>query len=357
MDGPQNLLGLVDNDTAYTTTWGQPWANPARPAAYDTNIAEDATRVVQNRMEAAHRVLIKDHAIYLAAEKAVAKFIRDAVEETYYKDLEDIVTFFNKVSAQALLAHLRLNCPGMESENLVALQTAMNGYYDSVDGIPEYIIKLEKARITLKRGKLPMSDPQVLAIADASVYASQHFVRANEDWQRVTPAGKTWTAWKTMYLQAHRDRARLIQAQGGETSASRLTEYLDNIANAATQDSSQLQLLIASNNTLIEQNRKLASDMAALSSRVSNATPTIAPTIPPTITPTVTPGTPRTPAQLLAKRLLKYDPNLYCYTHGFLVRHDSAACTHPNATHQRDATKADTKGGSEWNKGWELAGN
>jgi hypothetical protein len=373
MDGPNNLIGLVEDATAYTTTWGQAWADPARPAAYDTNIKEDATRVVQNRMEAAHRVLIKDHAIYLAAEKAVAKFIRDAVEETYYKDLEDIVTFYNKVSAQALLAHLRLNCPGMESENLVALQTAMNGYYDSVDGIPEYIIKLEKARITLKRGKLPMSDPQVLAIADASVYASQHFVRANEDWQRVTPAGKTWTAWKTMYLQAHRDRARLIQAQGGggnigsansagtftlpPTSASRLTEYLDNIANAATQDSSQLQLLIASNNTLIEQNRKLASDMAALSSRVSNATPTIAPTIPPTITPTVTPGTPRTPAQLLAKRLLKYDPNLYCYTHGFLVRHDSAACTHPNATHKRDATKADTKGGSEWNKGWELAGN
>ena len=266
MDGPDNLVGLVDNDTAYTTTWGQAWANPARPAAYDTNIAEDATRVVQNRMEAAHRVLIKDHAIYLA----VAKFIRDAVEETYYKDLEDIVTFYNKVSAQTLLTHLRLNCPGMELENLVALQTAMNGYYDSVDGIPEYIIKLEKARITLKRGKLPMSDPQVLAIADASVYASQHFVRANEDWQRVTPAGKTWTAWKTMYLKAHRDRARLIQAQGGEgnigsansagtftlppTSASRLTEYLDNIANAATQDSSQLQLLIACNNTLIEQN-------------------------------------------------------------------------------------------------------
>jgi len=60
-----------------------------------------------------------------------------------------------------------------------------------------------------------MSDPQVLAIASASVYASQHFVQANEDWQRLTPVAKTWAVWKTMYLQAHRDRARLIQAQGG----------------------------------------------------------------------------------------------------------------------------------------------
>ena len=371
MDGPQNLVGLVDNVTAYTTTWGQAWVNPARPAAYDPNIDEDATRVVQNRMEAAHRVLIDDHAIFLAAEKAVAKFIRDAVEETYYKDLEDIVTFYNRVSAQELLTHLRLNCPGMEPEDLVKLQTAMNGFYEDCDGVPDYINNLEKARIKLARGGLPMSDQQVLAIASASVYASQHFVRANDDWQRLTAVGaKNWAAWKTMYLQAHRDRARLIQAQGGggnignansagtftlpPASASRITEYLDNIANAATQDSSQLQLLITSNNTLIEQNRKLVADVAALTRRVNNTPPTTPPTI---TTPVTTPGTQRTPAQLLAKRLLKYDPNLYCYTHGFLVRHNSEACTNPNATHKRDATKADTKGGSEWNKGWELAGN
>jgi hypothetical protein len=118
-------------------------------------------------MEAAHRVLIADHAIYLAAEKAVAKFIRDAVEETYFKDLEDIVTFYNRVSAQALLTHLRLNCGGMEPEDLVGLQTAMNSYYEDCEGVPEYINKLEKACIKLEHGGLPMSDSQVLAIASA----------------------------------------------------------------------------------------------------------------------------------------------------------------------------------------------
>jgi len=96
------------------------------------------------------------------------------------KDLEDIVTFYNRVSAQALLTHLRLNCGGMEPEDLVKLQTAMNSYYDDCEGVPEYINKLEKARIKLDRGGLPMSDPQVLAIASASVYASQHLIRAND---------------------------------------------------------------------------------------------------------------------------------------------------------------------------------
>ncbi len=48
MAGPQNLVGLVDDLTAYANTWGQAWVNPACPAAYDPNIDEDATRVVQN---------------------------------------------------------------------------------------------------------------------------------------------------------------------------------------------------------------------------------------------------------------------------------------------------------------------
>jgi len=106
-------------------------------------------------MEAAHRILIKDHTIYLASEKAVAKFIWDGVEETYYKDLEDPTTFYNSVSAQALLTHLRINCGGMEPEDLVGLQTAMNGYYQDCDGVPEYINKLKKARIKLEQGGLP----------------------------------------------------------------------------------------------------------------------------------------------------------------------------------------------------------
>ena len=370
--GTQNLVGLVDNVTTYTATWGQAWTNPARPPAYDPNIAEDVSRVVQNRMEAAHNILIADHAIFLAAEKGVAKFIRDAVDETFIKDLEHPVTFYNSVTAQQLLAHLRTNCGGMEPEDLITLQTAMSGYYENCEGVPEYINKLEKARIKLERANLPMSDQQVLAIASASVFASQHFVRANEDWERLPTASKTWAAWKTMYLLAHRNRARLIQAHGGgniggansagtftlpPTASSRITEYLDNIANAATQDSSQLQLLIKSNNQLMEQNRKLAEDMAALSRRVG--------TNPPTNTPTTNTGTintntytPRDPAKLLAKRLRNgFKPEDYCYTHGYLVRHTSDTCNKPNATHKREATKENPMGGADFNKGWELAGN
>ena len=366
--GTHNLVGLVEPDNTYTATWGSAFPIPARPDAYDTNIQDDATPVVQNRMEAAHKLILHDYATYLAAERGVAKFIRDVVDETFYKDLEDPVSFYNKITAAELIEHLRINCGGVEPEDLVALHAAMSSYYATCDGIPEYIIMLEKARLKFARADLPMSDKQLLIIANASVYGSQDFIRASEDWERLPSANKTWTEWKKTFLRAHRERLRLIQAAGGTTignansaggqrgtlpspTTERLDSYLDNLANAATQDSGQLALLLESNKTLITQNRLLAEQLAALTTRFDATVTTPLPNGPPT-------GTPRkTPAQLREHRLTKYSTTNYCHTHGFMLNktHTSATCKNPGPNHVTTATRADTKGGVEFNKGWELA--
>ena len=133
----------------------------------------------------------------------MAKFIRDIVDETFYKDLEDPVSLYNKITAAELIEHLRINCGGVEPEDLVSLHAAMSSYYATCDGIPEYMIMLEKARLKFARADLPMSDKQLLIIANASVYGSQDFIRASEDWERLPAGNKTWTAWKTTFLRAH----------------------------------------------------------------------------------------------------------------------------------------------------------
>lgn len=361
MYGAQNLIGLIEPTITYTLTWGQAFVRPPRPTAYDLNIADTASPVVRNRMEAAHTLLLNDYYSFVAAEKGAAKFIRTCVDETYYKDLQHATTFYNKVTAEELLVHLRSNCGGVEPENLIALQTAMASYYTLCEGIPEYIIMLEKARTTLVRAGLPMSDKQLLTIASASVYASQDFPRASEDWERLTTLGKTWTAWKTMFLRAHRDRARLVQAQGGAnigglanmvgnynelppTAGARIDSYLDNLANAATQDTQQLALLVESNRTLTAQ-------VAALAARL--ATGLTPPEVPPIIAPTT-----RTPAQLLAHRITekKLDPAGYCWSHGYMVHktHTSATCKKKKEGHVDTATRADIKGGRTFNVGWEV---
>jgi hypothetical protein len=127
-----------------------------------------------------------------------------------------------------------------------------------------------------------MSDKQLLVIASASVYASQHFTRASEDHERLSTNNKMWKEWKITFLRAHRERVRLIQAQGGGNfgiahaatthwgplpppTTDRLDSYLNNLANTATQDSVQMKLLVKSNCTLSAQTRSLAKQLTALS--------------------------------------------------------------------------------------------
>lgn len=360
-----NLIGLVQDPTIYSARWHAPFDRPVRVATYDTTIPDDATAVVRNRREAAHAAILADYNTYAATETAVAKFIRERVDEVYYKDLESPTSYYNDVTATDLLIHLRANCQGMESEDLLKLQTAMHGYYDTCIGIPEYINELEEARKILARGNLPMSDAQVLAIASASVHASQHFVRVTEDWGLRLPANKTWAEWKIAYRAAHIARARLLKSQGASTFGTanaataidgtstggytKLESYLDNIALAATNDSKTLAQLIAANATL-------AADVNTLTQKLNNILASGTPT---TTTPTNTPRTPLTPDRaraLLKKRLLQYDRTGYCWSHGYLVHktHTSETCKHKKANHKNNATKTNTMNGMTYNEGWDV---
>ena len=53
-----NLVGIIQDTASYTADWNAPFPRPARPPPYDIKIADDATNVVKNRMEAAHCTLI-----------------------------------------------------------------------------------------------------------------------------------------------------------------------------------------------------------------------------------------------------------------------------------------------------------
>ena len=118
-----NLVGLIQETASYTADWHAAFPRPVRPAPYDINIADIATNVVKNRMEAAHRTLIDDYNAYVAAEKGICNFIQTVVEEVWYKDLRHALTFYNNVTAYALLGHLTSNSGGLHNNELVSLPT------------------------------------------------------------------------------------------------------------------------------------------------------------------------------------------------------------------------------------------
>ena len=49
------------------------------------------------KLETAHKALVDDYASYEAAERGVARFLREVVDDLY--DLKDADTFYTKVTA------------------------------------------------------------------------------------------------------------------------------------------------------------------------------------------------------------------------------------------------------------------
>jgi hypothetical protein len=323
--------------------------------------------VVRARAEAEHAVLVTDYARFEAAERATAKFIRDIVDEIWYRDLRHARSFYTNVTAKQLIDHLDANCGGLHPSELVNLPTEMMSYYAKADGIPEYIDMLEETQHKLARTNLPMSDETLLAIASTSVLPSQHYTRQTDEWEAKPPADKTWAAWKPHYRAAHLARKRQqlatsnpafgggaahVAAAGGnaplplETFA-RLDGYLDNLASAAVTECTTLMQLIESNASLVASVATLTASLNTITSAY-NWAPT-----PPASSPAPTPAPDPAAAPARVRRpRTPLDPNGYCWTHGYRVAvgHSSATCTNMMTGHQDAATRANTMGGSVTNK-------
>lgn len=358
-----NLIGLVEPTASYTATWGEAFPIPPRPPAYPA-IANDATAVVRARGEAQHAIKVRDFNSYEAAERATAKFIRDAVDEIWYKDLKHARSFYTSVTAKQLMTHLDTNCGGLHPSELVTLPTDMMGYYALAEGIPEYINMLEDAQRKLARANLPMSDPQLLAIASTAVLASGHFPRPTDEWEALAPNAKTWTAWKVHYRAAHIARKRQLLAAGKTTTSSfgvanaattvedatlpddtltRLDGYLDNLAAAATTERTTLAQLIENNATLTASITSLTASVASLTTAyaiLAGGTNT---------------GSGRQQPRSSTRKPSYLAVGGYCWTHGYRLRkgHDSATCKEKAEGHKDAATRANTMNGSTANKGWE----
>ena len=349
-----NLVGLFQPIATYVNTWNNAFVIPTRPAPYDTTIDDNATSVVRNRMEAKHNNLLADYEVFEAAEKGASDFIRAVVDETWYKALRHPVTFYNNVTAFTLLEYLRTNSGGLHSNDLATLPSEMLHYYADAEGIPEFILALAKAREKLARGGLPMSDATVLATAHSQVFASMHYPEATREWERLPSAQQTWVAWQAKYREANIERLRLQRANPNSFGNAHyvaeapldhdaISLALDNIANAATNDSTVMASILAK--------------LSALEIRLDNLQPaTPAPRTPTSSTPKKAKASKKPKTYTREEALATFDPAGYCSTHGYRVHktHTSATC-HQKGTHHNDAaTRANTLGGSNKNKGWET---
>ena len=85
-----------------------------------------------------------------------------------------------------------------------------------MEGIPKYINKLEDAQKQSTRSGNPITDPTLLLFAANTMLRTDRFPRANEIWEELSGADRTWVRWKAIYRKSNMDEKFNKTAQGGQ---------------------------------------------------------------------------------------------------------------------------------------------
>jgi hypothetical protein len=363
LGGIHSLMAILVDAARYTTNHGgNAFKRPNRLPLYDSSIADNATTVVRVRAESAHKSRLDNYARYKAAEHGAAKFLCEMVDKVWYKDLKDANTFYTKVTALEIMTFLDANSGGLNAIDMISLCTNMHQCYMQADGIPQYIIMLEDAQKKAKRAGMPIADIELVMMASAAVLMAQHFPREVDSWEGLPSTLRTWAAWKMAFCLVHMKHQHQILASGGgeplggahgilpatAPAIERLETALDNLALAATNDAVVLQQLMAANLALTATIGILTATNKKMVDAAARAKGT------PAGTPAATLAA--TPAGL-GRSMKNPQPGNYCWTHGHRCSkgHTSASCTNKAPGHRDDATAANTFGGSDKHKGWDVA--
>ncbi len=239
--------------------------------------------------------------------------------------------------------------------DMVLLTIQMSQYYEGLLDIPKYIFLLEDAQCKAARSCLPVTNQTLTILASTSLLAADTFPHTTELWEELDPANKTWAAWKTAYLAAHKKRANCLRATGGADYLGRansthtttlnpglldsIDKALDNLASAASNEKSILLKLIASNSSLATFNSTLTNQVKTLHDQLVAKSRG---------------GGGRGGGSNDPNKRRGPDPAGYCWSHGYCVGHGhtGTTCSNPKEGHQPTATRNNIMGSSVANKNW-----
>ena len=387
--GGHNLWGIIAPAADYLAVHSRAFSAQPKLAASDPTIIKTTEVAIQHTKSRAWDSKLADRASFLAADRGVKMFLRTTVDETWYKELEDARTFYALVPASKMMQHLRSRCRGLSSIELIDIPNEMRTFYADSEGIPQYINLMEEAQRKADRGKLPVTEQTMVAIASKSVLSSGDFETATERWDELVDSDKTWEAWKAHYNAAHDARERKLLAApdssqfGGANAATQqhatpsagnrvgfsdaappsgdfmhqFDGYMDNLANTATNEKAVMERLSKSIADLTEANSKLVSSNIDLSATNAKLTSDLRKLREQLNAANKKPSPNRRPDFVTHTR---DSPNgwvigAYCFSHGFgcTNNHDSKSCRRRVDNHKEGATRANTMNGSNENKGWD----
>ena len=109
----------------------------------------------------------------------------EVVDETWYKELEDLDTFYTNVTALKILDHLTKFCLGLHTINAVDIPQVKNTLFINAEGIPQFINTMEAAQRKHKREKLVIHDEYMHAVALKLLLQSGEYETETREWSKL----------------------------------------------------------------------------------------------------------------------------------------------------------------------------
>ena len=105
---------------------------------------------------------------------------------------------------------------GLHATDIMNLQNEIQTYHEDMEGIPAYINKLEDAQKQSNRAGNPITDPTLLLFTANAMLRIDRFPRANNIWEELPGADRTWERWKAIYRKVDMVKKFKKTAQVGQ---------------------------------------------------------------------------------------------------------------------------------------------
>ena len=267
---------------------------------------------------------------YQNVESALKKQLTNAIEPIYLRAIRNRHTGYANQMLRQILHYLFTAYGSLQPNELQLNQSKLQEPWDPNTPFELLIDQIEECMEIADAGGQPFTPTQIINTAYTLVFNTGMYFDECKTWRQLPNNDKTWTQFKTHFLEAQKDlrlQQQTTQQAGFHANfasthnANETATALANLAEATELDREAFAALVTTNSNLTKQLTEALEEIKKLKKRLNN-------------------------------RRAPEPNNNYCWTHGYSVHknHTSATCRNPAAGHQREATRDNPMGGSSQGK-------
>ena len=350
-------LGLIMQPALYQTLSDTAFIIPSDPGplpVFNPNVSYTA----------AHRdTIIREHKeqrrlfdTITNVDLALKKQVLEAVDSVYLAEKKHRYMGFCHVSTKDLLDHLMQRYGNITSLARKQNKNRMEEPLDTSQPIDVYFRRIDDCLQFAVDANTPFSQEQTMETVYYAVSASGLYTDGCKAWRKRVSSTKTWVAFKKFFASEYHDLREQMDMNAQQTGyhtannvimqppapdGPNITEALDNLAMATVNDRTIISQLTHANAELTATNKKLVQQMEEAIKSIKTLMENDV-------------KREKERCDRVKAYNEKFDPNGYCWTHGYKVTydHNSCTCTSKKPGHKDNATRANIMGGSQLNKNW-----